>query len=61
VNGAGAARVTWEVVNHRRGEDALSMKMGAVFSSETLVYFCKTVSQPRRQHSEHHLKIRELV
>lgn len=43
MNGAGAARVTWEVVNHGRGEDALSMKMGAVFSSETLVYFCKTI------------------
>lgn len=43
MNGAGAARVTWEVVNLRRGEDALRMKMGAVFSSETLVYFCKTV------------------
>jgi len=43
MDGAGAARVTWEVVNHGRGEDALSMKMGAVFSSEILVYFCKTI------------------
>jgi len=43
MNGVGAAGVTWEVVNHGRGDDALSMKMGAVFSSETLIYFCKTV------------------
>lgn len=55
MNGVGAARVTWKVVNHGRGEDASIMKMEAVFCTETLVYFCKaiTVSQPRRLHSDH--------
>jgi hypothetical protein len=39
MNGAGVARVTWEVVNRGRGETALSMKMGAVFSPQNFGIF----------------------
>jgi hypothetical protein len=59
MNGAGAARVTLEVLNHGRGEDAFEYEDGSSILFRNFGIFLQdhTVSRPRRQHSEHHLKI----